>query len=438
MSDGDYRSSKNDMEDSFQSGRSDSPRDYGGRGDNNEPEQYRKLFIGGLDYKTTEESLKSYFEQWGEIVDVVVMKDPKTKRSRGFGFITYSNSRMVDDAQNARPHRVDGREVEPKRAVPRQDINKPESGATVKKLFVGGLSDAIGEDELRDYFTQFGEITSSVVVTDKETGKKRGFGFVEFTDHDPVDKICCKLMRDHTICGKRVDVKKALSKAEMANVGRGGGGGSDRGGSGFGGRGGGGSMMGGRGGSGCGPWGNRGGMGGGGGQWSNGGGGGFGGGGGGYGGGGGGNYNGGGGGGYGGSSGGSSGFGGGPQGNVWGNQGGGGGGGGGNWGNQGGMGSQGGSGGGWNQGGGGGGYHGGGNQGWSGGGSGGSDHGNFSHYGGSQHSGGGGYNSSGGGSSGGGPMRGGNYMGGRPGPYSSGGGGGGGYGGGSGGGGRRF
>ena len=49
--------------------------------DNPEPEQYRKLFIGGLDYKTTEDSLKQYFEQWGEIVDVVVMKDPKTKRS---------------------------------------------------------------------------------------------------------------------------------------------------------------------------------------------------------------------------------------------------------------------------------------------------------------------------------------------------------------------
>lgn len=40
-------------------------------------------------------------------------------RSRGFGFVTYARAYMVDEAQAARPHRVDGREVEPKRAVPR-------------------------------------------------------------------------------------------------------------------------------------------------------------------------------------------------------------------------------------------------------------------------------------------------------------------------------
>lgn len=50
-----------------------------------EPEYLRKLFIGGLDYKTTDESLKKYFEKWGEIVDVVVMKDQVTKR-----FVVYN------------------------------------------------------------------------------------------------------------------------------------------------------------------------------------------------------------------------------------------------------------------------------------------------------------------------------------------------------------
>ncbi|KAM4626747.1 heterogeneous nuclear ribonucleoprotein A3 isoform 1-T1 [Discoglossus pictus] len=224
-----------------------------------EPEQLRKLFIGGLSFETTDDSLREHFEQWGKLTDCVVMRDPQTKRSRGFGFVTYSCVEEVDAAMSARPHKVDGRVVEPKRAVSREDSVRPGAHLTVKKIFVGGIKEDTEEYHLRDYFETYGKIETIEVMEDRQSGKKRGFAFVTFDDHDTVDKIV--VQKYHTINGHNCEVKKALSKQEMqtASSQRGRGGGSN-----FMGRGGnygsGGGNFGGRGGGG---FGNRGGYGGG-------------------------------------------------------------------------------------------------------------------------------------------------------------------------------
>lgn len=63
------------------------------------------------------------------------MRDPNTKRSRGFGFVTYSTVEEVDAAMNARPHKVDGRVVEPKRAVSRE-VRKSTVGCIVNRFKV--------------------------------------------------------------------------------------------------------------------------------------------------------------------------------------------------------------------------------------------------------------------------------------------------------------
>ncbi|NWV27162.1 ROA1 protein, partial [Origma solitaria] len=167
-----------------------------------EPEQLRKLFIGGLSFETTDESLRSHFEQWGTLTDCVVMRDPNTKRSRGFGFVTYSSVEEVDAAMNARPHKVDGRVVEPKRAVSREDSQRPGAHLTVKKIFVGGIKEDTEEHHLREYFGQYGKIEVIEIMTDRGSGKKRGFAFVTFDDHDSVDKIVSESCwgRGHARC----------------------------------------------------------------------------------------------------------------------------------------------------------------------------------------------------------------------------------------------
>lgn len=177
---------------------------------NMEPEQFRKVFIGGLSYKTDDETLKNYFLKYGELVDYVVMKDGQTGRSRGFGFVTYSDSFMVDELMKNRPHIIDGRQVEPKRATPREDSGKTEVQMTVKKLFIGGLRDNITEDDLKRYFGNYGTIVEAVVMKEKESSKSRGFGFVTFDDYDPVDKII--LEKNHVINGVNVHTQKALPK----------------------------------------------------------------------------------------------------------------------------------------------------------------------------------------------------------------------------------
>lgn len=91
--------------------------------------------------------------------------------------------------------------------------NKAESQVSVTKLYVSGIGEELTSDDLREFFKQHGAVTDVEIPLDKTTGKARGFAFVTFDDYDPVDKLI--ILRQFTIKGRRVEVKKALSKGEM-------------------------------------------------------------------------------------------------------------------------------------------------------------------------------------------------------------------------------
>ena len=72
-----------------------------------------------MSFDTNDAKIRDHFCQFGNITDIIIMRDPVTSKSRGFGFITYDEARCVDAVMDNRPHMLDGRDVEPKRAIPR-------------------------------------------------------------------------------------------------------------------------------------------------------------------------------------------------------------------------------------------------------------------------------------------------------------------------------
>ncbi|MEQ2265068.1 hypothetical protein XENORESO_001750, partial [Xenotaenia resolanae] len=79
-----------------------------------------KMFIGGLSWQTTQEGLREYFCKFGEVKECMVMRDPVTKRSRGFGFVTYADQDGVEKVLAQNRHELDSK-----------------TGANMKAFFLG-------------------------------------------------------------------------------------------------------------------------------------------------------------------------------------------------------------------------------------------------------------------------------------------------------------
>ncbi|KAH7439040.1 hypothetical protein KP509_04G042300 [Ceratopteris richardii] len=199
---------------------------------------HAKIFVGGISWETSEEKLRDYFSSFGSVVEAVIVKDRATGRARGFGFVAFSDPGVVDRVVLEK-HNIDGRMVEVKKAVPREEqqnmsrssnaISVSGSSARTSKIFVGGLASTVTEEDFKKYFSQFGEITDVVVMYDPNTQRPRGFGFITFDSEDAVERVL-QQNTFHEIHDKLVEVKKAVprelsgGRASGAGGGFGGGG----------------------------------------------------------------------------------------------------------------------------------------------------------------------------------------------------------------------
>lgn len=77
-----------------------------------------------------------------------------------------------------------------------------------KKLFVGNLAWETTQEELQELFSQFGEIEEAIIITDKFSGRSKGFGFVTFADEAAADEAIAKL-NETEFKGRKVFVNEA-------------------------------------------------------------------------------------------------------------------------------------------------------------------------------------------------------------------------------------
>ncbi|XP_069466050.1 TAR DNA-binding protein 43-like isoform X3 [Ambystoma mexicanum] len=204
------------------------------------------LIVLGLPWKTSEEDLKEYFSTFGEVVMAQVKKDAKTGNSKGFGFVRFTEYETQVKVMSQR-HMIDGRWCDCKFPNSKYfstpevtgymntggkhnyewggDADSPPShywnsqGADEpsrsRKVFVGRCTEDISAEELRQFFSQYGEVVDVFIPK-----PFRAFSFVTFADDQVAQSLCGE---DLIIKGVSVHVSNAEPKNSSRQLDRGGG-----------------------------------------------------------------------------------------------------------------------------------------------------------------------------------------------------------------------
>lgn len=173
----------------------------------NQKKEEPRMFVGGLFPETTSQTVRQYFQTFGEVKDVKIIGE-KQKRSRGFGFVLFGSFDTLNRVM-AEKHLIDGREVDCNFAVYSNKTDKDEAAQkNEKKIFLSSLPSAVVKQDLVDTFESFGAIEKVMIV--KRKNKDHSFGFVIFEDKMSAKKALH--IKKHTIRGIECECQIAQPK----------------------------------------------------------------------------------------------------------------------------------------------------------------------------------------------------------------------------------
>jgi polyadenylate-binding protein len=173
------------------------------------------VFIKNLDSAIDNKALHDTFNQFGNILSCKVAQD-EFGNSRGYGFIHFETG----DSASRAIQGVNGMLLNDKKVFVGHHIAKKdrqskfeEMKANFTNLYIKNIDAEVTDDEFTQLFEKFGDVTSAAITRDPETGKSRGFGFVNYIDHEHAAKAVDEL-NDMDFHGQNLYVGRAQKKHE--------------------------------------------------------------------------------------------------------------------------------------------------------------------------------------------------------------------------------
>ncbi|KAI0322209.1 hypothetical protein OF83DRAFT_1167735 [Amylostereum chailletii] len=172
------------------------------------------IFIKNLDEAIDNKALHDTFAAFGNVLSCKVATDEQG-RSRGYGYVHYETAEAAETAIKA----VNGMLLNDKKVYVGYHISRKERQSKMEEmraqftnLYVKNLDPEVTQDELVELFSRFGTVTSAVIQAD-EDGKSKGFGFVNFENHEEAAKAV-EALHDQDHNGRKLFVSRAQKKAE--------------------------------------------------------------------------------------------------------------------------------------------------------------------------------------------------------------------------------
>ncbi|XP_061352296.1 UBP1-associated protein 2A-like [Gastrolobium bilobum] len=178
---------------------------------------HRKIFIHGLGWDTTAETLTSVFGKYGEIEDCKAVTDKVSGKSKGYAFILFKHRSGARKALKQPQKKIGNRTTSCQLAsagpVPAPPPTVPAvSEYTQRKIFVSNVSAEIDPQKLLEFFRQFGEVEDGPLGLDKQTGRPKGFALFVYKSVESSKKALeepHKNFEGHVLyCQKAVDGPK--------------------------------------------------------------------------------------------------------------------------------------------------------------------------------------------------------------------------------------